>query len=621
MYLQDDRKAPSSVTVVTADEIQKCGYRTLADILRSVRGFYVTYDRNYSYVGVRGFSQPGDYNSRILLLLNGHRLTDNLYNSASIGTEFQIDVDLIDRVEIVRGPSSSLYGTNAFFAVVNVITKDTHHLSGLELAGEVDGFGTYRGRSTYGQRFHGVELLLSGTGYDSAGPARLFFPAFASPSTNNGYALHADYDSSESFFGQLSFGHFTLESVGSTREKGIPTASFNTVFDDLLTRTTDDRGYVDLKYERTLHENTQLTASVYFDRVTYHGVYVYPPVDPSKGKELNEDFGRGDWTGTKVNITRPLFKKHRVTGGASFRDNLRQDQSNYDINPYVAFLNDQRQSKDWALFAQDEFSVLPSLTLSAGVRYDHYETFGGTTNPRLALIYSPRSHTTIKALYGSAFRAPNYYELYYHDGVSQEPNPHLLPETITTGELVWEQDLSSKMRFTADAFESNIRHLIDQHTDPRNNFLFFANTGKARSRGLEFELAGRTLKGIEGRVSYTFQQAVDSATGIHLTNSPEHMAKAEVIWPFARRRMFLGTDLQYMSSRTTLSGPAVEPYTIANLTLSTREFAGGFRLSGSVYNLFNRIYSDSVGAEIRSTMVQQNGRDFRVSLTRVFHFK
>src|ERR1035438_6626442 len=312
MYLQDDRQAPSSVTVVTAEEIRKCGYRTLADIFRSVRGFYVSYDRNYSYVGVRGFSRPGDYNTRILLLLNGHRLTDNLYNSALIGTDFQLDVDLIDRVEIVRGPSSSLYGTNAFFAVVNVITSDVHHFQGMALAGETDGFGTYKGRSTYGQRLHGVDLFLSGTAYDSGGPARLFFPAFDSPSTNYGYALHADHDSSGSFFGRLSFGHFTLESAGSTREKQIPTAAFNTLFGDPRTHTVDDRGYLDLKYARTLQENAELTARISFDRVTYHGVYANESADET-GSKLNHDFGRGDWADIEVKITKQQLR--RPAGG------------------------------------------------------------------------------------------------------------------------------------------------------------------------------------------------------------------------------------------------------------------------------------------------------------------
>src|SRR5207302_10117450 len=128
------------------------------------------------------------------------------------------------------------------------------------------GFGTYKGRSTYGQQFRGVGLFFSGTIYDSAGSSRLFFPAFNSPTNNYGYALNADHDSSKSFFGQVTFGHFTLESGGSTREKGILTASFNTVFNDSRTHTVDDRGYVDLKYERTLQEDTELLTRIYFDR-------------------------------------------------------------------------------------------------------------------------------------------------------------------------------------------------------------------------------------------------------------------------------------------------------------------------------------------------------------------
>ena len=122
-FAQQVVDAPATVTIVTSDEIERFGYRTLADILRGVRGFYVNYDRNYSYVGSRGFLRPGDYNSRILLLIDGHRVNDNIYDSATIGTDFPIDLELIDRVEIVRGPSSSLYGTSAFFAVVSVTTR------------------------------------------------------------------------------------------------------------------------------------------------------------------------------------------------------------------------------------------------------------------------------------------------------------------------------------------------------------------------------------------------------------------------------------------------------------------------------------------------------------------
>ena len=122
MHLQPSADAPSSVTVITAAEIQEQGYRTLAAILESVRSFYVTYDRNYSSLGVRGFERPGDFNTRVLLLVDGHRMNDNVYDEAMIGTEFPIDIDMIQRVEIVRGPASSLYGSNALLAVINIVT-------------------------------------------------------------------------------------------------------------------------------------------------------------------------------------------------------------------------------------------------------------------------------------------------------------------------------------------------------------------------------------------------------------------------------------------------------------------------------------------------------------------
>ncbi|MGC2061858.1 MAG: TonB-dependent receptor plug domain-containing protein, partial [Thermodesulfovibrionales bacterium] len=150
-FEQKVTEAPSSVSIVTADDIKKFGYRTIADILRSLRGFFVTYDRNYSYVGMRGFGRPGDYNSRFLLLIDGHRTNDAIYDSASIGTEAVIDVDLIDRVEVIRGPGSSIvYGSNAVFAVVNIITRRGRDVKTLEASGEAGSFNTYKGRLTYG---------------------------------------------------------------------------------------------------------------------------------------------------------------------------------------------------------------------------------------------------------------------------------------------------------------------------------------------------------------------------------------------------------------------------------------------------------------------------------------
>lgn len=152
-YLQKSAEAPASVSIITSDEIARFGYRTFSELLNGVRGFWVNYDRNYSYAGTRGFGRPGDYNTRILFLIDGHRLNDNIYDGAYIGTDFPLDLDLIDRVEIIRGPGSSVYGTNAFFAVVNVITKRGVQLSGAEAAFEYGSLNSFRGRMSFGRKF------------------------------------------------------------------------------------------------------------------------------------------------------------------------------------------------------------------------------------------------------------------------------------------------------------------------------------------------------------------------------------------------------------------------------------------------------------------------------------
>src|SRR5712671_2995076 len=148
-FKQKVTEAPASVTIVTSDEIQKYGYRTLADILRNVTGFYVTDDRNYSYLGVRGDGLPGQYNNSISMLIDGHRLNDNIFDGGSIGTNFPVDVDLIDRVEIIRGPNSSLYVASAFLGVINVITKRGQDLPKVSVAAEMASYGTYQGHLSY----------------------------------------------------------------------------------------------------------------------------------------------------------------------------------------------------------------------------------------------------------------------------------------------------------------------------------------------------------------------------------------------------------------------------------------------------------------------------------------
>ena len=194
-------EAPSSVTILTAEDIRTFGWTTMAAALNGVRGFYTTNDRNYTYVGVRGFGRPSDYNNRVLLLVNGHRYNDNVYDQAPVGDDFPIDLALVDRIEVIRGPGSALYGTSAFFAVINVVVRPGGGFSGTEAAFEAGNHDTYRARTTYGTRTAaGVDALLSMSYNTSHGQELLYFPEYDDASTNFGRSRDADGERSTSLF-------------------------------------------------------------------------------------------------------------------------------------------------------------------------------------------------------------------------------------------------------------------------------------------------------------------------------------------------------------------------------------------------------------------------------------
>ncbi len=614
-FPQKISEAPSSVSIVTSDEIKKYGYRTLAEILRSLRGFFVTSDRNYDYMGVRGFLRPGDYNTRVLLLVDGHRINDNIYDQAFIGTDFPVDVDLIDRVEVIRGPGSSLYGSNAFFAVINVLTKKGRDFGGAEASGEAGSNDAYKARLSYGKSFeNGFEAALSGSYYHSQGNRQLYYKEFDDPATNNGIAENADSGRFTDLFGELSFNGFTLQSVYSDRKKFVPTASFGTIFNDNRFFTRERHFYVDLKYEHTFASGLGLVSRLSYNYHKYNGDYPYDLTEPGgiPASVLNKDYAIGKWWGGEVQLIKTVFERHKVVVGAEYRDNFEQDQGNYDVEVY---LDDHRHSGVLAFYAEDEFTIFRNLILNAGVRYDHYSTFGSTTNPRLAIVYSPLEKTTFKLIYGSAFRAPNAVELYYKGGLDFKLNPNLKPETIRTYELVCEQLIGDNLRATAVGFYNKIKDLITLTVDPSDNMFVYENIGGATAKGLEFELEGKWENGLSGRVSYTLQETKDKTTGERLTNSPEHLAKLNVTVPLLKDKILVGLEEQFMSKRKTLKGDYTNTSYLTNVTLFSRNLVKNMEASVSVYNLFDYHYGDPGSEEHRQDIIEQDGRTFRFKLT------
>jgi iron complex outermembrane receptor protein len=604
-YEQDPREAPASITVVTQEDIRRFGYRTLGEVLNNVRGFFTTYDRNYTYLAVRGFTLPGDYNTRVLMLVDGHRVNDNVVDAARVGTEAPIDLNLVDRVEVIRGPASSLYGTNAFYAVVNIVTRQGRSLQGGEIRADGASFGSYRARALYGRKLSGgLELLVGGGYYRTDGPD-LYFREFDSPQTNRGRAQDMDGDRSGDGFVKLIYGGWTFEGGVQGRRKHVPTASFGTNFQDSRLTTWDGHSFAFARYDHTFPRLSRLSVKLGFDRFRYRGAYPYPSA-------LSRDFIEGDWASLETQFVQPIGVKHKLIAGMELRVNTRQNQGVYDESPYVSYLDDHRHSQVWAGFIQDEFRITHSLLLNVGLRYDHYETFGGTTNPRAALIYTVDQATTLKALYGRAFRAPTFYELFYQDnGQTQKTSGNLRPEIISNYELVAERRLTPTVRATLSAYHFEASDLIHLVTDPSDSLLVFTNLDRMRAEGLELE-ADATLGPVEARASYALQRVRNAATNQRPVNSPTHLGRIGLTLPLFRDHLRASGEARFMSARQALTGPDAPAFGVVNLSLTGRPLRGGLELSATVYNVLDRRYADPGGEELAQHLVVQDGRIVRV---------
>jgi outer membrane receptor for ferrienterochelin and colicins len=609
--LQPVTEAPASVTIVTAEEIRRHGYRSLADVLHSVRGFYVSNDRNYSYVGVRGFGLPGDYNSRILLLLNGHKVNDNIYDQAYLGAELGLDVDVIERVEVIRGPASSLYGTSAFFAVVNVITRSGASMRGVSLQADAGTLGTGRVRGAFGRTFaRGVDVAVSGSLEGSQGVERLYFPAFDAPETNHGVAENLDGERVGTLYGRIGVRNLTLTATFGRRHKDVPTGSYDSLFNsqDPRQETTDTRAMVHVQYERSIAQ-TRLAADVAYDRLHYSGVYPYAGGDEDGTVLVQDDYALGQRWMTGARVTRELPGRQTLTAGGEFLAIVTRKQWYRDRGEPADAFNLDTPSRQGAAYLQNEIRLAPWLLVTGGLRHDRYDRFSRTT-PRGAVIVMPTANQSFKYLYGRAFRAPNAYELYYYTDVSDV----LRPESMDTHEVVWERYVGEWLRTSASAYRYEARNLISLHADDEG-WYGFVNRGVARARGAEFEAEIRTKQGIQILGSYVRQRSRDDSGNL-LPNSPEHTSKLRIegpVWGHGTAAF----EVLRLSPRLSATGTTLDSATVAHATVTSR-LTAAIDLVASVRNLFDSRYSHPASEEHAFDSLVQNGRTARLGIRWTF---
>jgi len=618
-YKQNVADTPASITVITADEIQRYSYRTLADILRNVPGFYVTSDRVFSYIGVRGFGPPGDYNSRVLLLIDGHWMNDNVTGGALFGTELPFDIDLVDRVEVIRGPNSSVYIASGLLAIINIITKRGGEAHGLSASEELASYRTYKSRLTYGRQFKsGLEVLLSSSYYFSHGLERIYFAEYNTPATNYGVAVDSDGGRFDEQFAKLSYRGFTLEGHYGATEKTDPTASWGAIFNDPESRDHMTVGLVDLSYDHRFGHDRGYLARLYYDNDRFHGV---TPLDESAyggpAHVLNQDLTDGQGVGASFEFSKKLPHGQTCIVGTEYRDNFSQHQWNYDPQPYTLYLNSLAKTNLVGVHIQDEVPLGKKLTLDAGLSYDHYSTFGGTTNPRAGLIYRVREGASLKFLYGQSYRAPTAYEL-YNSALGQEANPALGPEKARTTELVFEQSLAKSIHLVASGYYYPVRGVIAATNDPATQTVTYQNSRRVNLRGGELTLKRQSRTGLEAGASLSLEDARDLAMAGPLINSPHVLGQVNLSVPLLHKKMFASMNLQGVSRRKTEAGRYAGAYALPNFTLYSPEALKHWEFSASLFNAFNEIYGDPASVAHLQDIIYQDGRTFRLKF--VYYF-
>jgi iron complex outermembrane receptor protein len=611
-FSQSASEAPAVVTVISAADIRAYGWRTLGDVARSVRGLYVSYDRNYSYLGERGFLRPGDYNTRFLLLVDGNRVNDTVYDQAPVGSEFPLDLELVERIEFVPGPGSSVHGSNAFFGVINVITRSAATLAGTRAFAEGGSAGARRiGASGAWQGDGGASFLLAASARDTDG-RDLYYPEFDTPDQNRGVATGLDYERGERLLAGGASGALSVTLMHARRVKGVPTDSFAQPFNDPRSQTTDRQTYLNAAWRSPGTGPSVWHARLYWGSYDSVGDYV----NDNPARTLNHDGSAARWWGAELSLVDTRFAGHTLVAGAELENDYRLHQYTYHLAPYIIYLEERSNARRAGLYLQDQVALGPRTLLNAGLRYDRTSGQPGALSPRLALIHTLRPGTTFKAIYGLAFRAPNAFERFYAfaGAGGQLANPALARERIRSGELALVQQLGERERLTATVFHNVVSGLITQTAVAGAPETRFENASPIRAYGAELEYERRWSGGAQLRASTSVSR---TSAGNQQLNAPARLFKLNLAAPLAQRGWRGAVEAQYVGPRPALAG-STPGFWLANANLVSARLFGHYELSLGVYNLFDRRYADPGSTEHLQAVIPQDGRTLRARIGYVF---
>ncbi|WP_454831927.1 TonB-dependent receptor plug domain-containing protein [Pseudoxanthomonas wuyuanensis] len=600
---QKANRAPAAVQIISAEEIRAHGWRTLGEALESLPGLYLSDSGLYTYLGARGRLHAGDYDTRFLLLVDGHRINDPVYSQSPVGSEFPLDMALVQRIEYVPGPGSAVYGSNAFFGVINVLTKPPGPSGEGELALAGESYGTRATRAT----LSAGGTLLSASQSHSRG-RDFHFQEFAE-ADSAGMARGQDDERVRRLFVRHTAGDLALLVLAGDRRKEDPIAPYGQSFGIPGAGVQDRWAMLGLQYGRALSAATRWQAQLDLIDYRYIGDYAYGDSPTVINRDVSS--GRSLVLGSRLVTT--AFAGHIMAVGLEAQWDRAVEQLNYDVEPYASYLQSRENIANIGAFVTDEIALGGDWLLNAGLRLDHNDVGTVRLSPRLALISAPADGTTFKAIVGKAFRSPNAYERFYgidtEDG-AQLLNPDISAESIQTIELYFSRNLGSRSRAELSLFDYRLQHLITLTGE--EDLLTLDNAGSASSTGAELAFVHRWEQGAMLRSSYSYSRVRESSAARPL-NAPRGIGTVSATLPLAHG-LSAAVSTRYMSQRATRLGTAGR-HTVVNANLLWEPAVAPWSLSAGVRNLLDERYADPVGPEFTQDAIPRRGREYRIELT------
>lgn len=614
-------RAPAVATVITATSIKKMGATDLDQVLETIPGlhvayFYQMYNPIYTMRGIYS-----DTNPQVLMLINGIPLT-NLYQGNRSQIWGGMPVNNISRIEVIRGPGSALYGADAYAGVINIITKDASTVNGTEIGARLGSFNSKDVWLLHGGSYRGIDVAYTLEYGATDGQQRIIDSdaqtaldtiftrqPFSAPAAslapdkvNLGRKyLEGRFDAKHDNW-QLRLGYqgrYDVETAAGVAQ------ALDPVGENESTRFNGDISYY-LKGVENWDTTFQLS---YLNTSAESDLVLYPP-GTFAGAFPNGVIGNPSVYERHTRLSASTFytgwQTHRLRLGAGFNysDLYKvKETKNFSFGPgglvplgsivdtssFLPFLPEKTRTNSY-LFAQDEWTFAPDWALTAGVRYDHYSDFGDTTNPRAAVVWQTAYNLTSKVLYGRAFRAPSFAELYNINNPVALGNANLRPETIDTLELAFDYQLSEKVRTSLNLFHYNMMDIIRFAADPSPATTITAqNSGNQSGTGLEWELNWLISNTVTLNTNYALQRSQDKTTESDAGNAPHHKIYSHLSWLFDRN-WSLHPQITWISERRRIVGdvrPPLKGYTLVDVTVRHTPIKNTLELAAAVRNLFN----------------------------------